>query len=66
MKVVAEGVETEAQLAELRRLDCDSAQGYLLASPMDFTALTKFFGVRIPVSVPAMHPELPSAAGQLT
>jgi diguanylate cyclase (GGDEF)-like protein/PAS domain S-box-containing protein len=32
--VVAEGVETEAQLAELRRLRCDSAQGYLFSRPL--------------------------------
>jgi len=33
LNVVAEGVETEEQLAELRRLGCDSVQGYLLARP---------------------------------
>jgi diguanylate cyclase (GGDEF)-like protein len=33
LTVVAEGVETEEQLAELRRLGCDSVQGYLLARP---------------------------------
>jgi EAL domain-containing protein (putative c-di-GMP-specific phosphodiesterase class I) len=32
-KVVAEGVETETQLARLRRLGCDAVQGYLLARP---------------------------------
>jgi Amt family ammonium transporter len=32
--VVAEGVETEEQLAELRRLGCDGAQGYWFARPM--------------------------------
>ena len=32
--VVAEGVETREQLAELRRLGCDGAQGYLFAKPM--------------------------------
>jgi diguanylate cyclase (GGDEF)-like protein len=34
LKVIAEGVETQAQLAELRRLDCDVGQGYLFARPM--------------------------------
>ena len=31
--VVAEGVENEAQLAFLRRLGCDAAQGFMLARP---------------------------------
>jgi EAL domain-containing protein (putative c-di-GMP-specific phosphodiesterase class I) len=31
--VVAEGVETEAQLEALKRLGCDRAQGFLLARP---------------------------------
>ena len=34
LKVVAEGVETEAQLQVLRGLGCDEAQGYLLGRPM--------------------------------
>jgi diguanylate cyclase (GGDEF)-like protein len=33
LRVVAEGVETADQLAELRRLRCDAVQGYLLARP---------------------------------
>jgi EAL domain-containing protein (putative c-di-GMP-specific phosphodiesterase class I) len=33
LEVVAEGVETEEQLAVLRRLNCDGAQGYLLGRP---------------------------------
>ncbi|MFN8038605.1 MAG: EAL domain-containing protein [Acidimicrobiales bacterium] len=33
LEAVAEGVETETQLAELRRLECDTAQGFLLARP---------------------------------
>jgi diguanylate cyclase (GGDEF)-like protein/PAS domain S-box-containing protein len=34
LKVVAEGVETAAQLAELRMLGCSMAQGFYLARPM--------------------------------
>jgi diguanylate cyclase (GGDEF)-like protein len=34
LKVVAEGVETEAQRELLSRLDCDTIQGYLLAEPL--------------------------------
>ncbi len=33
LRVVAEGVETERQLAELRRLGCDRAQGFMFARP---------------------------------
>ncbi|HUP30390.1 MAG TPA: EAL domain-containing protein, partial [Usitatibacter sp.] len=39
--VVAEGVETEEQLAELQRLGCHRAQGYLLARPMPAAAITR-------------------------
>lgn len=44
MNVVAEGVETEAQLNYLRAHTCDEVQGYLLSPPLDaddFTALVK-------------------------
>jgi EAL domain-containing protein (putative c-di-GMP-specific phosphodiesterase class I) len=34
IRVVAEGVETEAQFAMLDTLGCDTAQGYLLGRPM--------------------------------
>lgn len=34
MDVVAEGVETARQLAQLRSLKCDSAQGYLFSKPV--------------------------------
>ena len=35
MQVVAEGVETAAQLAQLKRLECDFVQGYLFSKPLD-------------------------------
>jgi EAL domain-containing protein (putative c-di-GMP-specific phosphodiesterase class I) len=34
LATVAEGVETPAQLAELRALECEYAQGYLFAPPL--------------------------------
>ena len=34
LRVIAEGVENETQLAALREMGCDAVQGYLLAVPM--------------------------------
>jgi EAL domain-containing protein (putative c-di-GMP-specific phosphodiesterase class I) len=34
LSVVAEGVETDVQLARLRDLGCDGAQGYLFSQPV--------------------------------
>lgn len=34
MEAIAEGVETQAQLLQLKTLGCDFAQGYLLAKPL--------------------------------
>jgi diguanylate cyclase (GGDEF)-like protein len=44
MQVVAEGVETAAQLDALQRLRCDAAQGYLLSPPLDAAAMERFLG----------------------
>lgn len=44
MKVIAEGVETKAQLDELRKLKCDEIQGFYYAKPMpeeDFIAYVR-------------------------
>ena len=34
LDIIAEGVETELQLAQLRWLDCEQGQGYLFAKPL--------------------------------
>ena len=43
MKVVAEGVENEAQVGQLKRLNCESAQGYYFSQPMNFEDVQQFF-----------------------
>jgi diguanylate cyclase (GGDEF)-like protein len=42
MCVVAEGVETQEQLAVLRTLHCDEAQGDLLSRPVSSTQMARF------------------------
>jgi EAL domain-containing protein (putative c-di-GMP-specific phosphodiesterase class I) len=40
IKVVAEGVETQAQLSFLREAGCDTIQGYLMSPPLDADGMT--------------------------
>jgi EAL domain-containing protein (putative c-di-GMP-specific phosphodiesterase class I) len=40
LEVIAEGVETETQVAELRRLGCDLAQGYYFCEPQPAEEIT--------------------------
>ena len=41
LEVLAEGVETEAQLALLRRWNCDAYQGYLCSRPLPADEMTQ-------------------------
>jgi diguanylate cyclase (GGDEF)-like protein/PAS domain S-box-containing protein len=41
LDAIAEGVETAEQLAELRELECELAQGYWFSKPLDSTAITE-------------------------
>jgi diguanylate cyclase (GGDEF)-like protein len=47
LTMVAEGVETEAALAELARLGCDLAQGYHISKPLPAEQLTAWLQARI-------------------
>lgn len=40
MRTVAEGIETQAQLDQLRRTRCDAVQGFLLARPISASTVT--------------------------
>lgn len=41
MDIVAEGVETKKQLAQLKALHCENGQGYLFSKPMSNTAVIR-------------------------
>jgi EAL domain-containing protein (putative c-di-GMP-specific phosphodiesterase class I) len=41
---VAEGVETEVELEQLRQADCDEAQGFLLGRPAPLPSPTDTAG----------------------
>ena len=49
LEVIAEGVETEAQLAHLRGLDCDQVQGYLYGRPLSPKRVGEWLSARTPV-----------------
>jgi diguanylate cyclase (GGDEF)-like protein/PAS domain S-box-containing protein len=53
LDVLAEGVESEQQLAILRQLDCDQYQGYLFAQPMPADELERL--------LPDLSPDAPAA-----
>lgn len=46
MDIIAEGVETPKQLAQLRSLNCEAAQGYLFSAPLDASTAQDFIEER--------------------
>lgn len=53
MRVVAEGAETDEQMAMLERMHCDEAQGYAYARPMTFDKFCAFTLGRTAVAGPS-------------
>lgn len=53
LQVIAEGVETEAQLNYLREHDCDQIQGYFFSRPVTAAAITVMLeeGKRLPIEI---------------
>ncbi len=56
LKVVAEGVETEAQLAMLRARRCDEYQGYLTSRPVDAVEFERLLRSMMASGVQAQAP----------
>jgi EAL domain-containing protein (putative c-di-GMP-specific phosphodiesterase class I) len=54
LRVTAEGIETSAQLAALRRIGCEDGQGFLLGSPLTAEAFAGRLraGAALPVRPP--------------
>jgi EAL domain-containing protein (putative c-di-GMP-specific phosphodiesterase class I) len=51
LKVIAEGVETVDQLAELRRMSCQGAQGFLFGRPMSIQEAGRLVRATGPLAV---------------
>jgi diguanylate cyclase (GGDEF)-like protein/PAS domain S-box-containing protein len=52
MKVIAEGVETEFQVEQLMKFNCEVAQGFLFSKPMSYRELEEFLGADMPPAIP--------------
>jgi diguanylate cyclase (GGDEF)-like protein/PAS domain S-box-containing protein len=50
MEVIAEGIETPEQLAQLQALECDHGQGYYFAKPLSKPDAEQFIRQRVPKS----------------
>ncbi|WP_164520276.1 EAL domain-containing protein [Specibacter cremeus] len=66
LRVIAEGVETSAQLSQLRELGCDAVQGFLLNRPMPAADLRRHLTEQNTSAGEANRPDsVPSSAGRV-
>lgn len=56
MRVIAEGVENEIQLEQLKKLDCEAAQGFYFARPMSFDDAINFLTEKSETAKPTGTP----------
>ena len=49
MRVTAEGIETDQQLARMCAIGCDRGQGYLFARPLPAHELERWLALRVPL-----------------
>ena len=52
LRVVAEGVENEMQLEQLKKLNCEGAQGYFFAEPMAFEDVANYLNENAVPNIP--------------
>ncbi len=57
LSVVAEGIETQQQLAFLRKQGCPSAQGYLFSRPLPFELITPMLAIDFAFTIPQADPD---------
>jgi predicted signal transduction protein with EAL and GGDEF domain len=62
LDVTAEGVETQGQLAILKKLRCQQAQGYYLARPMPAAAMTTWLADHFAAYATRLHTESDAGA----
>ena len=59
LKVVAEGVETELQLEQLKKLNCEGAQGFYFSKPLNFEDVKAFLNEKQIIQLPTEFDIMP-------
>ena len=59
LKVVAEGVENEVQLEQLKKLNCEKAQGFYFSKPLNFEDVKTFLNEKQIIKLPNEFDTMP-------